>query len=121
VAFEDVTTEAGETDTMALGIEPAEYETDQIDTADAFDKGDKVYWDSANSRFTTVATDGEFCGVVTSAKDGNNVVWFVFVPPQDGMIQAAAQADSVAGDVAAIVADFNALLAKLRAANLMAT
>ena len=35
--------------------------------------------------------------------------------------QAAAQADSVAADVATLVADFNALLAKLRAANLMDT
>ncbi len=33
---------------------------------------------------------------------------------------AAHQADSVAGDVAALVADFNALLAKLQAAHLMA-
>lgn len=35
--------------------------------------------------------------------------------------QAAAQADSVATDVAGLVTDFNALLAKLRAAGLMAT
>ena len=34
--------------------------------------------------------------------------------------QAAAQADSTAPDVATLVSDFNALLAKLRAANLMA-
>lgn len=35
--------------------------------------------------------------------------------------QAAAQADSTAGTVADIVADFNSLLAKLRAAGLMAS
>lgn len=35
--------------------------------------------------------------------------------------QAAAQADSVASDVPELVADFNALLAKLRAANVMDT
>lgn len=34
--------------------------------------------------------------------------------------QAAAQADSTAADVAGLVTDFNALLAKLRAAGLMA-
>ena len=34
--------------------------------------------------------------------------------------QAAAQADSVATDVAGLVTDFNALLAKLRAAGIMA-
>jgi hypothetical protein len=38
-----------------------------------------------------------------------------------GGARAAAQADSVAGDTAGIVADFNALLAKLRTANLLAT
>ena len=38
-----------------------------------------------------------------------------------GATQAAAQADSVATDVATLVADFNALLAKLRAAKLMST
>ena len=37
-----------------------------------------------------------------------------------GMTPAVAQADSVAADVATLVTDFNALLAKLRAAGLMA-
>lgn len=35
--------------------------------------------------------------------------------------EATAQADSVAADLATLVTDFNALLAKLRAAGLMAT
>ncbi|EAS8902425.1 TPA: head fiber protein [Salmonella enterica subsp. enterica serovar Korkeasaari] len=35
--------------------------------------------------------------------------------------QAAAQADSVATDVAGLVTDFNALLAKLRAAGVLAS
>lgn len=120
-AFQSVTTGAGETAEVVLNIEPAEYETDQIDTVDTFAKGDKVYWDSVNNRFTTVATDGVFAGVVTAPKDANNVIWFVFVPPQMGFRQAAAQADSTAADIAGIVADFNALLAKLRAAGLMAS
>lgn len=123
-AVQSVTTEARETAEVTLNIEAAEYETDQIDTADAFNKGDKVYWDDANKRFTTVPTDGVFAGVVTAAKDANdanNVIWFVFVPQQNIFVQAAAQADSVAADVASIVADFNALLAKLRSAGLMAT
>ncbi len=120
-AVQSVTTEAGETSEVTLNLEIAEYETDQIDTVDAFAKGDKVYWDDANKRFTTVPTDGIFAGVVTAAKDVNNVIWFVFVPQQNIFVQAAAQADSVALDVAGIVTDFNTLLAKLRAAGLMAS
>jgi len=120
-AVQSVTTEAEETAEVTLNIEAAEFETDQIDTADAFAKGDKVYWDSGNNRFTTVATDGVFAGVVTVAKDINNVIWFVLVPQQPPVTQAAAQADSVASEVAGIVADFNALLAKLKAAGLMAS
>ncbi len=120
-AVQSVTTEAGETGEVTLNIEAAEYETDQIDIADAFAKGDKVYWDDANKRFTTVPTDGIFAGVVTVAKDANNVVWFVFAPQQPIFKQAAAQADSTASDVAGIVSDFNALLAKLKAAGLMAS
>ena len=37
------------------------------------------------------------------------------------LTQSAAQADSIASDVAGIVADFNSLLAKLRTAKLLAT
>lgn len=42
------------------------------------------------------------------------------LPGGDGVPQAAAQADSTAADVAGLVTDFNALLAKLKAAGLMA-
>ncbi len=119
-AVQSVTTEAGETAEVTLNIEAAEYETDQIDAVDAFDKGDKIYWDSTNNRFTTVPTDGFFAGVVTVAKDGNNVIWFVLATQQAELMQAAAQADSNAADLAALTADFNSLLAKLRAAGLMA-
>lgn len=42
-------------------------------------------------------------------------------PPARYAGQAAAQADSTAATLAALVADFNALLAKLRAAGLMAS
>lgn len=38
-----------------------------------------------------------------------------------GVIQASAQANSTATDVAGLVADFNALLAKLRTAGVIAT
>lgn len=121
MAIQSVTTGAGETAEVVLDIEQGEYETSQIDTADAFAAGDKVYYDSNNTRFTTTATDGPFCGIVTQAKDANNVIWFWFVPQQPAFVQAAAQADSTASDVAGIVSDFNALLAKLRAAGIMAS
>jgi hypothetical protein len=64
---------------ITLNIEEAEYETKQIDVADGFNKGDKVYWDAGNKWFTTVVADGKFCGAVTSAKDVNNVIWLQFV------------------------------------------
>lgn len=38
-----------------------------------------------------------------------------------GVLQQTAQADSVASDVAGLVTDFNALLAKLRAAGVLAS
>lgn len=46
--------------------------------------------------------------------------WVRFLSALSGRV-AAAQADSTAADVAALKADFNALLEKLRAAGLMET
>lgn len=45
----------------------------------------------------------------------------VLLLPNAGVRKAAAQADSVAADVATLVTDFNALLAKLRTAGVIAT
>ena len=42
-------------------------------------------------------------------------------PPEPEIVPAEKQADSVASDVAGIVADFNALLAKLRASGALKT
>lgn len=79
VITRDVKTAANETAKAILIIEVAEYETDQIDDSKTFAKGDKVYWDNTNKRFTTDAT-GIFAGVVTNAKDSNGVIWFVLWP-----------------------------------------
>lgn len=79
VITRDVKTGAGETAEAILAIEVAEYETDQIDATKDFNKGDKVYWDNTNKRFTTDTT-GIFAGVVTNAKDSNGVIWFVLWP-----------------------------------------
>ena len=76
----EVVTGAGQTAVVALVVEPAEYETNQILATDAFALGAKVYWDNANNRFTTTAAGNRFAGVVTSAKDGNNYIWFRFTP-----------------------------------------
>jgi predicted RecA/RadA family phage recombinase len=75
----DVKTGAGETAEAILAIEVAEYETDQIDATKDFDKGDKIYWDASTSKLTTDAK-AVFAGVVTAAKDTNNVIWFVLWP-----------------------------------------
>lgn len=71
----DVKTAAGETAYGILNIENAEFETDQIDATKTFAKGDRVYWNAATSKLTTDATT-VFAGVVTAAKDDNDVIWF---------------------------------------------
>lgn len=139
-AVQSVTTDAATTGEVVLDIEPSEYETSQIDAADGFAVGDKVYWDAANKRFTTVATDGLFCGIVTVAKDANDVIWFWFAPQQPAFKQAAAVAAVAAADGVAAVgaaptkeefdavvtlanelkAQLNAALAAIKSAALMA-
>lgn len=119
-------------ETVPAGLIPAEiildteegvYEisANQINTAETFAKGSKVYWDNANKRFTTTAVNNLYAGVVERAKDDNNVIWLSFEPQRSTLTQAEAQANSTATDIAAVVADFNALLAKLKAAGLMAS
>lgn len=76
---------------------------------------------------TELAVDTTIFGketiVITSdtgvVKLGDGVNTFINLPVNSPK-QAAAQADSVAATVAAVVVDFNALLAKLRAAGLIA-
>lgn len=61
---------------LILQVELAEYETDQIDTSQSFSKGTRIYWDTDNNRFTETPTD-IFAGIVTAAKDSNDVIWFL--------------------------------------------
>jgi len=70
---------ADEGQEVALNIELAEYETDQIDEEDDFDLGTPIFWDVDNKRFTETPTE-VFAGQVTSAKDDNNVIWFILRP-----------------------------------------
>jgi len=79
-AMESVTTGAGETAEVVLNIEQVEYETDQINTAEAFAKGTQIYWDATNKRFTETATNNRLAGRVTVGKDANKVIWFILGP-----------------------------------------
>ena len=71
----DVKTGAGETAEGILNIENAVFETDQIDATKTFAKGNKVYYNATTKKLTTDATT-VFAGVVTVAKDDNDVIWF---------------------------------------------
>jgi len=73
---------ASEGQPVVLLIEQAEYETSQINPADAFAVGDPVYWDAGNQRLTTSDGGGanRLVGRVTQAKDANGVIWFVLGP-----------------------------------------
>lgn len=75
-AAQSVTTATGETSEAVLSLENAEYETDQINAAEAFGKGSMIYWDAGNKRFTNTPT-ALYAGRVTVAKDDNNVIWFI--------------------------------------------
>lgn len=86
-AMQSVKTGAGETAEVILDIEQAEYETDQITTTEEFAVGTPVYWDDTTKKFTEAADDGgspavpfRRVGRVTSAKDANNVIWFLLGP-----------------------------------------
>ena len=92
LAVQAVTTGVGETKPLALNIEPGEFETSQINAADAFAAAAKAYWDAANKRFTTTAAGNNFAGIVTQAKDASNVIWLWFAPQQPALNQAAAVA-----------------------------
>ncbi len=68
---------------VVLMIDQVEYETGQINTGDAFNVGDLVYWDEAAKVFTTTAT-ARPAGRVTQGKDANNTIWFVLGPQVNG-------------------------------------
>lgn len=133
MAVQSVTTGAGETAQVVLNIENGEYETSQVAVADTLAAGAKIYWDNTNKVFTQVAAGNRFAGVVTVGKDANNVMWFWFAPQQPTMTQAAAVANVVSADADAtydanevtlineIKTQFNDLLAKLRAAGVIAS
>ena len=80
VAMESVKTGAGETAEIAISIEQAEYETDQITAADTYKAGDLLYFKESTKKFTTVAENNRLVGRVTAGKDENNVISFILLP-----------------------------------------
>lgn len=84
IAMEGVVTAAGETAEIALNIAQEEYETDQITAADAFNKGDLVYYKGSTKKLTTVAgvdpDANRLVGKVTVKKDASNVINFILLP-----------------------------------------
>jgi predicted RecA/RadA family phage recombinase len=80
VAVQSVVTEAGQTDEVTLTIEQAEYETDNIVPTEAFNQGDKIYWDDTAKKFTVTVGENRLVGRVTQPKDSNNVIWFILLP-----------------------------------------
>lgn len=90
-------------------------------STDTIDYGQPVYWDATPGEITETASAGTRCGVATETK-GNGVTEIkVLLNTGTPVAQAATQADSAAADVAGVVADLNALLAKLKAAGIMAS
>lgn len=86
IAMDSVKTGAGETAEIALNIAQEEYETDQITTADAFKKGDLVYYKTSTKKLTldpgATETPNRLVGKATSDKDANNVISFILLPQQ---------------------------------------
>lgn len=79
MAVEGVKTKAGETAEIALQIEQAEYETNNIVAEDKFEVGEDLYFN--DGKFTT-KTEGRLVGKVSNSKDSNNTIWFIMLPQQ---------------------------------------
>lgn len=83
--------------------------------------GQRLFWDSTNSCLTTTAAGNTYVGYAFKASLSADTTGFVTMVDNTAGNQAAVQADSTAANVAAMVIDFNALLAKLKSAGLMAS
>ena len=77
-AMQSVKTAEGETAEVILNIAQEEFETNQITTTEAFAVGAPVYF--KDKKFTITETAARLVGRVTSAKDQNNVIWFILGP-----------------------------------------
>ena len=85
----------------------------------AITAGAPVAWDGTNNVVTKTLNGHPFLGyAVEAAVDGDDTIEVCI---DEFGTQMPLQADSTASNVAGVVADFNALLAKLRAAGYLAT
>ena len=95
----------------------------------AIDTGDKIYWDADGNpvggeadsgAITTVAAGNVYCGkaIFDAESDEQSVTIKLEQPSFQNQCQT--QADSEATNIAGLVVDFNALLAKLKAAGFLA-
>ena len=92
--------------------------------AGAITQGQKLYYDGAAKKITTTAAGNAFAGygyIPAASGDATAQLLLVDNPSDPGYVQVAVQADSVAATVGDLVTDFNALLAKLKAAGVMAS
>ena len=106
-------------------------ETGALDTSGLFDVaaetgtawsiGDVIYWDATNNVATKTATGNTRMGIASLAKLSATATGQVLLTKGGPIAQAEMQADSTASTIAAAVVDLNALLAKLKAAGLMAS
>ncbi|QGP91699.1 hypothetical protein MGLY_10410 [Neomoorella glycerini] len=95
-----------------------------VEAGGAINTGDPLTADANGKAVVVTDASGAAINAIavgSTAADGDLVEVIVVSPVAKAtMTRAAAQANSTAADVATIVADFNALLAKLRAAGIMA-
>ncbi len=106
------------TGVFALPKAEVEIDTGQKIYLDA--DGDPVGGEVGSGAMTTVATGNIYCGkaIFDAASDEQNVTIRLEQPGYQN--QLPQQADSEAATIADLVTDFNALLAKLKAAGFMA-
>ncbi len=80
VAMDSVKTAAGETAEIALNIEQAEYETNQIRVVETYNVGTPLYFKESTKKLTAIAEGNRLVGRATSKKDANNVISFILLP-----------------------------------------
>jgi predicted RecA/RadA family phage recombinase len=91
----------------------------EVGSGKGITQGAAVAWDSTNSVVTKTLSGNKFLGYATQTVGDNGTTIEVTIDELGHLM--AVQADSTANNTAGIVADFNALLAKLRAVGLLAT
>ncbi len=89
---------------VILNTAVAEYETSQLDPAAPFAAvGDPVYFDAGAGLLTNVAGGNLYAGRITSPRDADDVIWFLFDPCDivGAVVAGAAVADVASPDGAA--------------------